>query len=483
MKKHSIEFLRTACLIRTKQFIDQEFERYSFMHRYQKQLNDLNELNQVIVERMFKDFGRVGNFLEHHSEMKLESEKFDENESHQEVVGKKLEESYLYDDFLDQHPEMKFAANFMEFDSKKFFELELLAGFWGIQQYQSDFKVPVLNFFQMILTQKFKKSAFQTWIFIRDHKEYYQLFESAFSLRDIYDLAALSFRMQFDPLKFLMPLCLEFHTTFFRSPLQQESLTHYHALINFLTPLDTLRKDQNKVWAQPKNKLTQRVLNGEEVDGSAATIPEIKLTFQVTLDKGFSFYDAMYFSLLDVHNILGRQLSENNLERIPFQLEQLSNTIEFLSDKTTYADTRHPKEKSLTVSFQSLILHYFKKFKEIEFCTNRSMSLPNGFNQFLYDLLNVKEQKKLHHYKLNPAKHLNNTKKIYILYADEIEILSFSYDPIKKALENRIRNVDLPQIIKQLEVETGVVDFSEILEKLGDYYFVERTEYKQKEEF
>ena len=98
MKKHSIEFLRTACLIRTKQFIDQEFERYSFMHRYQKQLNDLNELNQVIVERMSKDFT------------------FDS-------------------EFLDQHPEIKFAANFMKFDSKKFFELELLAGFWGIQQY------------------------------------------------------------------------------------------------------------------------------------------------------------------------------------------------------------------------------------------------------------------------------------------------------------------------------------------------------------
>lgn len=476
MKKHSIEFLKTACLIRTKQFIDQEFERYSFMHRYQKQLNDLNELNQVIVERMSKDFGRVGNFLEHHSEMKLESEKFDEKESHQEVVGKKLEKSYLYDDFLDQHPEMKFAASFMEFDSKKFFELELLAGFWGIQQYQSNFKVPVLNFFQMTLTQKFSDRAFQIWSFIRGHKEYNQLFESAFSLRDIYDLAALSFRMQFDPLKFLMPLCLEFHTTFSHLPLHPESLTHYHALINFLTPLDTLRKDQNKVWAQPKNKLTQRVLNGEEVDGSAATVPEVKLTFQVTLDKGFSFYDAMYFSLLDVHNILWRQLSEDNLERIPFQLEQLSNTIEFLSDKTTYADTRHPKEKSLTVSFQSLFLHYFKKFKETEFCTNRSMSLPNGFNQFLYDLLNVKEQKSCYHYKLILDKHMNNIKKIDLLYTANIKTLSFSYDPIKKALENRIKDVDLPQIIKQPDVETGVVDFSKILEKLGDYHFVERKE-------
>lgn len=437
MKKHSIEFLRTACLIRTKQFIDQEFERYSFMHRYQKQLNNLNELNQVIVERMSKDFT------------------FDS-------------------EFLDQHPEIKFAANFMKFDSKKFFELELLAGFWGIQQYQSDFKVPVLNFFQMILTQKFKNSAFQTWSFIRGHKEYNQLFESAFSLRDIYDLAALSFRMQFDPLKFLMPLCLEFYTTFSRSPLQQESLTHYHALINFLTPLDTLRKDQNRVWAQPKNKLTQRVLSGEDIDGSAATIPEIKLTFQVTLDKGFSFYDAMYFSLLDVHNILGRQLSEDNLDNIPFQLEQLSDTIEFLSDKTTHADTRHPKEKSLTVSFQSLILHYFKKFKEVEYRSNKAVTIPNGFNQFLYDLLNVKEQKSCYHYKLNPAKHLNNIKKIYISYAYDIEILSFSYDPIKKALENRIKDVDYPQIIRQPNLQTEVIDLSKLVKSEEDFPFFER---------
>lgn len=437
MKKHSIEFLKTACLIRTKQFIDQEFERYSFMHRYQQQLNDLNELNQVIVERMSKDFT------------------FDS-------------------EFLDQYPEMKFAANFMEFDSKKFFELELLAGFWGIQQYRSDFKVPVLNFFQMTLTQKFSDRAFQTWSFIRGHKEYNQLFESAFSLRDIYDLAALSFRMQFEPLKFLMPLCLEFHTTFSHLPLHPESLTHYHALINFLTPLDTLRKDQNKVWAQPKNKLTQRVLNGEEVDGSAATVPEVKLTFQVTLDKGFSFYDAMYFSLLDVHNILWRQLSEDNLERIPFQLEQLSNTIEFLSDKTTYADTRHPKEKSLTVSFQSLILHYFNKFKEVEYRSNKAVTIPNSFIRFLYDLLNLKEQKSCYHYKLNPVKCMSDTHKVDILYMAEIEELSFTYDPIKKALKNRIKHVDFPQIIRQPNLQTEVIDLSKLVKSEEDFPFFER---------
>ena len=254
----------------------------------------------------------------HHSERKIESQKFVENELNQETLEKKLEESSLYNDFLAQHPEMKFVANFMKFDSKKFFELELLAVFWGDIQYGSDFQSPILDFFQIISNQKFRDRAFQTLNFIRGDKEYNHLFESAFSLRDIYDLAALSFRMQFEPLKFLMPLCLEFHTTFSRSPLQQASLTHYHALINFLTPLDTLRKDQNKVWAQPKNKLAQRILNGEEIDESATTIPEIKLTFQVALDKGLSFYDAMYFSLLDVHSILGRQLSEGNLEHIPF---------------------------------------------------------------------------------------------------------------------------------------------------------------------
>lgn len=432
MKKHSIEFLKTACLIRTKQFIDQEFERYAFMHHYQKQLNDLNELNQLIVERMSQNIGAVGNFLPHHSEMKFESENFFENELNQEAAGKKLEESCLYNDFLDQHPEVKFAANFMKFDSKKFFGLELLAVFWGITQYGSDFKEPVLNFFKIILTQKFRYRAFQTLSFIRGHKEYNQLFESAFSLKDIYDLAALSLRMQFDPLKFLMPLCLEFHKAFFRSCFQQESLIHYHVLINFLTPLDTLRKGQNKVWAQPKNKLAQRVLNGEEIDGSTTTIPEIKLTFQVTLDKGFSFYDAMYFSLLDVHSILGRQLSEGDLEHIPFQLEQLTNTIEFLSDKTTDVQTRHPKAKSLMVSFQSLILYYFKLFKEKEYRPNKTVTIPNSFNQFLYDLLNLKEQKNCYHYKLNPVKYMKDSHKVDILYMAEIEELSFSYDPIKK---------------------------------------------------
>ena len=88
----------------------------------------------------------------------------------------------------------------------------------------------------------------------------------------------------------------------------------------------------------------------------------------------------------------------------------------------------------------------------------------------------MKEQKSCYHYKLILDKHLNNIKKIDLLYAANIKILSFSYDPIKKALENRIKDVDLPQIIKQPDIETGVVDFSKILEKLGDYHFVERKE-------
>lgn len=474
MKQHSIEFLKTACFIRTKQFIDQEFERYAFMHRYQEQLNALNELNQLIVERMSQNIGAVGNFLPHHSERKFESEKFVENELNQETLEKKLEESCLYNDFLDQHPEMKFVANFMKFDSKKFFELELLALFWGVTQYGSDFKSPILDFFQIISNQKFRYRASQTWSFIRGNNEYNQLFERAFSLRDIYDLAALSFRMQFDPLKFLMPLCLEFHTTFFRLHFQHESLIHYHALINFLTPLDTLRKDQNKVWAQPKNKLAQRILNGEEIDGSAATIPELKLTFQVTLDKGLSFYDAMYFSLLDVHNILGRQLSEDGLEHIPFQLEQLTNTIEFLSDKTTDVQTRHPKAKSLMVSFQSLILHYFKLFKEKEYRPNKTVTIPNSFNQFLYDLLNLKEQKNCYHYKLNPAKYMNDSHKVDILYMTKIEELSFSYDPIKKALKNRIKHVDFPKILRQPNLQTKVIDLPSLIKSEKDFHFVER---------
>lgn len=474
MKKNSIEFLKTACFIRTKQFIDQEFERYAFMHRYQKQLNDLNELNQLIVERMSQKIGAVGNFLPHHSERKIESEKFVENELNQETLEKKLEESSLYNDFLAQHPEMKFVANFMKFDSKKFFELELLAVFWGDTQYGSDFKSPILDFFQIISNQEFRDRAFQTLNFIRGDKEYNQLFESAFSLTDIYDLAALSFRMQFDPLKFLMPLCLEFHTTFSRLPFQHESLIHYHSLINFLTPLDTLRKDQNKVWAQPKNKLAQRILNGEEIDENTATIPEIKLTFQVALDKGLSFYDAMYFSLLDVHSILGRQLSEGNLEHIPFQLEQLTNMIEFLSDKTTKVQTRHPKEKSLIVSFQSLILHYFNFFKEMEYRAHKKVTIPNSFNQFLYDLLNLKEHKNYYHYKLNPTHYRNDSDKIDILYSTHMEDLYFSYDPIKKALKNRIKQVDYPQILRQPNLQTEVINLSSLIKSEKDFTFVER---------
>ncbi|WEH92070.1 hypothetical protein PYR76_07665 [Acinetobacter soli] len=121
--------------------------------------------------------------------------------------------------------------------------------------------------------------------------------------------------------------------SFFRSSLQQKSLIDYHALINFLTPLDTLRRDPNTAWAIPKNSLSQRVLKGETIDGTLIGIPEMKLNFQVVLDKELSFYDAMYFSLLDVQSILGRQLSHDDLEDIPIQLEQLSETIKFLSKK------------------------------------------------------------------------------------------------------------------------------------------------------
>lgn len=97
MKKHSIEFLKTACLIRTKQFIDQEFERYVFMHRYQKRLKDMNKLNQVILKK-FSEVFRSDSVI------------------------------------LDHHPQLKFSANFMKLKSEKFFEFELLAGFWGVTQ-------------------------------------------------------------------------------------------------------------------------------------------------------------------------------------------------------------------------------------------------------------------------------------------------------------------------------------------------------------
>lgn len=437
MKKHSIEFLKTACLIRTKQFIDQEFERYVFMHRYQKRLKDMNKLNQVIL--------------------------------------KKFSEVFRSDSaILDHHPELKFAANFMKLKSEKFFEFELLAGFWGVTQYGSNFKTPIFNFFQIVLTQEFKYKAFQTLSFVRKHRKYKKLFKRVYPLRNIYDLAALNFRMQFDPLKFLVPLCLEFHTAFFRSPLQQESLIYYHALINFLTPLDTLRRDPNTVWAIPKNSLSQRVLKGETFDGTLIGIPEMKLNFQVVLDKELSFYDAMYFSLLDVQSILGRQLSHDDLEDIPIQLEQLSETIKFLSKKIADVKTRHPKEKSLTVSFQSLILHYFKTFKEAEFRTNRSTTLPKGFHQFLYDLLDVKVQKNCYEYKLSLYKENDVIKVIDVIYVADINKLSFSYDAIKNNLKNRKINVDLPLTLVQPNCENKPVVLADIAKNVGNFDFVER---------
>ena len=69
---------------------------------------------------------------------------------------------------------------------------------------------------------------------------------------------------------------------------------------------------------------------------------------------------------------------------------------------------------------------------------------------------------------------MNNIRKIDILYAANIKILTFSYDPIKKALESRIKNVDFPQIIRQPNLQTEVIDLSKLVKSEEDFPFFER---------
>ncbi len=55
-----------------------------------------------------------------------------------------------------------------------------------------------------------------------------------------------------------------------------------------------------------------------------------------------------------------------------------------------------------------------------------------------------------------------------------MEDLSFSYDPIKKALKNRIKQVDYPQILRQPNLQTEVINLSSLIKSEKDFTFVER---------
>ena len=69
---------------------------------------------------------------------------------------------------------------------------------------------------------------------------------------------------------------------------------------------------------------------------------------------------------------------------------------------------------------------------------------------------------------------MNDSHKVDILYMTKIEELSFSYDPIKKALKNRIKHVDFPKILRQPNLQTKVIDLPSLIKSEKDFHFVER---------
>ena len=61
-------------------------------------------------------------------------------------------------------------------------------------------------------------------------------------LASCYDLAALSYRTQLDLDKYIIPMYLEFFMGLQTLSYREENFEGYYALVNFLTPIDTLKR-------------------------------------------------------------------------------------------------------------------------------------------------------------------------------------------------------------------------------------------------
>ncbi|MBJ8482947.1 hypothetical protein [Acinetobacter vivianii] len=435
MNQKQKELLKTACLIRTQSFIEQEFDYFSLLKSQPELLNSLKELNEYVLNLFLQKSWAT------------------------------IEEN--------RHPSMGKVEQILNLNSQDYFNCEVIACFWGNAQYGQDFKNPIHNWFNLNSTREFHSAYFEVFSLIRKNADFNAIYLEVQQLASCYDLAALSYRTQLDLDKYIIPMYLEFFMALQTLSYREENFEGYYVLVNFLTPIDTLKRGASSVLLQPLNHLSWSNLVGRDSENKIVEMQEGILHFQIPIGEDSSFHEIFFSNYYALYLLLNKNLTS----KIWKNIEELEEILEFLSKKLTSKKNAHLKEKSTLVAYETLILEYFCTFKKDEYCKN-GLSEPNGFNKFLYTALTTELNKIADSgYKFEHPSYKEGLEGVEIKLTNSEIRLSLKHESIRKNLERRKKLHQSPQILKQensAQNKSHLVDFSKISEELGDYHFCER---------
>lgn len=128
MNQKQKELLKTACLIRTQSFIEQEFDYFSLLKSQPELLNSLKELNEYVLNLFLQKSWAT------------------------------IEENL--------HPSMGKVEQILNLNSQDYFNCEVIACFWGNAQYGQDFKNPIHNWFNLNSTREFHSAYLEVFSLI-----------------------------------------------------------------------------------------------------------------------------------------------------------------------------------------------------------------------------------------------------------------------------------------------------------------------------
>lgn len=435
MNKKQKELLKTACLIQTQSFIEQEFEYFNLLTEHAELITSLQDLNEYVLNL----------FL-----VKLE-------------LNLNIE--------TNSNPNLREAQQVLNLTFEDFFKYEIIFCFWGNVQYGQDFKNPIHNWFNLNSTRQFHSAYFEVFSLIRNNPEFYAIYLQIQQLASCYDLAALSYRFYLSRDKYLIPTYLEFFIGLHTLSYREDNLEDYYVLINLLTPTDTLKRGVSSVLLQPLNHLSWSDLIGRDKESKLIEIQEGILYFQIPLGQNTSFYKTFFSNYYGLYLLLNKNITSETWSYI----EELQDILAFLSQKLNSKKNVHLKEKSTLVAYEALILEYFCMFKKDNYCVD-GLSEPNGFNKFLCISLTGEARKASYRYKFFSSSYKQGLKSVDLKFANSELNLSLKHESIRKNLERRKKLYQPSQLLRKekLDDDSEKVDFSKIIPKLADYNFVER---------
>jgi len=293
MNQKQKELLKTACLIRTQSFIEQEFDYFSLLKSQPELLNSLKELNEYVLNLFLKKSWAT------------------------------IEENL--------NPFMGKVEQILNLNSQDYFNCEVIACFWGNAQYGQDFKNPIHNWFNLNSTRDFHSAYFEVFSLIRNNADFNAIYLKVQQLASCYDLAALSYRTQLDLDKYIIPMYLEFFMGVQTLSYREENLENYYSLVNFLTPIDTLRRGVSSVLLQPLNHLSWSNLVGRDSENKIVKMQEGILHFQIPIGEDSSFREIFFSNYYALYLLLNKNLTS----KIWKNIQELEEILEFLSKKLT----------------------------------------------------------------------------------------------------------------------------------------------------